>query len=104
MTHPIKFYQVSSEENDVFKPMIELYVSIFAEPPYNEKFDPKVVRAEFRDYMEKGTLMCASIDGYVVGILGATQGMDHCERNVISVLSHTGINVYNDLYIADLAI
>ena len=104
MTHQVKFCRVETEEEESFKPMVNLYISIFAEPPYNEKFDPKVVRAEFLNYIEKGMLLCAMIDGEVIGILGATKGMDHCDTNVITILSHSGISIYYDWYIADIAI
>ena len=105
---PITFHAVledeTGEHHPIFSQLIDLYIKIFAEPPYNERFFPENVKKEFRHYVKNGTLFYALVNEQVVGLLGVTRGMEHCQEEIKKELNSFGINTETDLYLADLAV
>lgn len=84
---------------------IHLYIQIFSEAPYNEKFEYNDVKNEFGDFISKGCLLLAIQENKTVGFMCASFGINHeCNTEFINKSKQHGIDLKNDIYIAELGV
>lgn len=84
---------------------IHMYIQIFSDPPYNEKFDYNDVKTDFDNFISKGCLLLAVQDNIAIGFLCASIGIHHeCNPEILQQYKDNGIDVHNDVYIAELGV
>lgn len=82
---------------------INLYLTIYSAPPYNEKFEFDDILKEFYEYIKDGLLLLAIDSDKVIGFLSTSYGSICDEQLRLSLLSNN-INPDTDVYLSEFGV
>lgn len=83
--------------------LVELYQAVFADPPYEEQFEPEEVKSFFEAYYLQGVLMLAQEDAQnVIGFSAAIPLV--LEAEIARIAQNFGIDPEVVWYFADLGV
>lgn len=107
MLENIEISKVQSREQleDAFmRGLVKLYQDVFADPPYEEFFDPEEVRGFFELYLLSGLLLISETKdtNEVVGFVAAVPLI--LEQAIANIASEQGFDVDKTWYYADLGV
>ncbi len=107
MPENIEISQVQSREQleaAFMRGLIKLYQDAFADPPYEESFDPEEVRGFFELYLLSGLLLIseAKDTNEVIGFVAAVPII--LEEAIAKIAQENGFDVDKTWYYADLGV
>ena len=101
----LKNHNVDNEnENNFLTQAIQLYIKIFADPPYYEHFEYVDVEGEFNEYINKGCFLIATINKETVGFMCSSMGVDHINHEIENDMKTNDIDYTKDIYISELGV
>ncbi len=92
-----------SQLNDAFdKGLIDLYIDVFSQPPYEEKFSTDEVKDFFKDYLSLGNIFICRDKNTIIGFCASLPLSN--EPELCKLLSSKGIDIKNTIYFAELGV
>jgi GNAT superfamily N-acetyltransferase len=84
---------------------VKLYINIFSEPSYLEKFNFQEVKIEFLEYVNEGCLLLSIKDEVVIGFMASSFGLNYvCDSSFIEEANQSGFDCQKDVYISELGV
>ncbi len=82
--------------------LIDLYINVFSQPPYEEKFSPEEVKDFFNDYLNSGKIFVCQNQNEIIGFSASIPLSK--EPTLSELLSSKGINTKDITYFAELGV
>lgn len=89
-----------TQENDYYKQVVDLYIAIYSEPPYNEDLEYENIYKYLKPFL-KQVFMIYVQDGIVLGFLMACKDY---KTTMANQLSNKNISCKKDMYLAELGV
>jgi len=99
----IKEISDQNELESAFKQgLTDLYIDVFSQPPYEEKFSQEEVKDFFNDYLSFGKIFICQKQNTIIGF-SASLPLSK-EPELSELLSSKGVNTKNIIYFAELGV